>query len=115
LTAFDIANDGALVNRRVWADLGDDSPDGICMDGDGAIWNADVPHRCCRRVGEGGEVLHSVQLDRGCFSCALSTGEQPELFVIATEWNGFEHMFQGPPTGIVVAIDAPSPGALAEL
>src|SRR5438874_3875375 len=31
LTAFDIAADGALTNRRVWADLGDGVPDGICL------------------------------------------------------------------------------------
>ena len=29
LTAFDIAADGSLSNRRVWADLGEDCPDGI--------------------------------------------------------------------------------------
>jgi sugar lactone lactonase YvrE len=32
LTAFDIAADGNLSNRRVWADLGDGVPDGICVD-----------------------------------------------------------------------------------
>jgi sugar lactone lactonase YvrE len=36
LTAFDIADDGGLSNRRVWADgLG---PDSICLDADGAVW-----------------------------------------------------------------------------
>jgi sugar lactone lactonase YvrE len=36
LTAFDIAADGSLSNRRAWAEgLG---PDGICMDADGAVW-----------------------------------------------------------------------------
>jgi hypothetical protein len=33
LTAFEIATDGDLSNRRVWADLGDRAPDGICLDG----------------------------------------------------------------------------------
>ena len=37
LTAFDVATDGGLSNRRVWADLGDGVPDGICMDQDGAV------------------------------------------------------------------------------
>src|SRR6516164_1130757 len=36
LTAFDIAADGGLENRRLWADLGDGVPDGICLDADNA-------------------------------------------------------------------------------
>ncbi len=71
LTAFDIAPDGGLSNRRVWADLGDGVPDGLCLDADGAVWYADVPDRRCVRVLEGGEVRQTVQLDRGCFACML--------------------------------------------
>ena len=41
LTAFDIAKDGSLGGRRVWAPLPDDvNPDGICLDSEGAIWAA---------------------------------------------------------------------------
>ncbi len=40
LTAFDIAADGSLANRRVWADLGENVPDGIALDAEGAIWVA---------------------------------------------------------------------------
>jgi sugar lactone lactonase YvrE len=57
LTAFDIAADGGLSNSRVWADLGDGVPDGICLDAEGAIWYGDVPNQRCERVREGGEVL----------------------------------------------------------
>ncbi|OLB32166.1 MAG: gluconolaconase, partial [Ktedonobacter sp. 13_2_20CM_53_11] len=45
LTAFDIAADGGLSNRRVWADLGDGAPDGICLDAVNAIWYGDVPNK----------------------------------------------------------------------
>ena len=41
LTAWDIKMDGGLSNRRVWADLGENFPDGICLDAEGAIWVAD--------------------------------------------------------------------------
>jgi sugar lactone lactonase YvrE len=68
LTAFDIAADGSLSNRRVWADLGDGVPDGICIDADAAVWYADVPNKRCVRVREGGEVLQTVTIDRGCFA-----------------------------------------------
>jgi sugar lactone lactonase YvrE len=45
LTAFEIDVDGTLSNRRVWADLGEGVPDGICLDAGSAIWYADVPNK----------------------------------------------------------------------
>src|SRR5205823_12375741 len=39
LTAFDIAADGTVSNRRVCAGL---TGDGICMDAEGAVWCSDV-------------------------------------------------------------------------
>src|SRR5262245_31497422 len=65
LTAFDIAADGGLSNRRAWADLEGRVPGGICLDAENAIWYADVPNKRCVRVREGGEV------NRGCFACML--------------------------------------------
>jgi sugar lactone lactonase YvrE len=111
LTAFEIAADGGLSNRRVWADLGAGVPDGICADAENAVWYADVPSKRCVRVREGGEVLDTVELDRGCFACALGGPDRSTLFMIATEWTGPENMFQGPRTGQVLATPAPAPGA----
>jgi sugar lactone lactonase YvrE len=110
LTAFEIASDGSLSNRRVWADLGDGVPDGICLDAENAIWYGDVPNQRCVRVAEGGEVLRSVELDRGCFACALGGADRSTLFMMATEWKGPAGMFDGPPTGQVLSVEAPAPG-----
>jgi sugar lactone lactonase YvrE len=74
LTAFTIAPDGSLGERRVWASLGAGVPDGICIDAAGAVWYADVPNKRCVRVREGGEVLRTVELDRGGFACAVGDG-----------------------------------------
>lgn len=104
LTAFDIARDGGLSNRRVWAELQGGYPDGICLDAEGAVWYADVPNKCCVRVREGGEILRTVNLDRGCFSCALGGADERTLFVTATEWRGPENMFARPPTGQLLAV-----------
>ena len=60
LLAFDIDADGGLSNRRVWADVSDGAPDGICVDAQGAAWYADVPNQRCVRVVEGGAVLQTV-------------------------------------------------------
>src|SRR5919197_5923557 len=74
LTAFDIAADGSLANRRVWADLGGPGGgDGICLDAEGAIWASvlyeDRP--ACLRVREGGQVLERIDLEYACFACML--------------------------------------------
>jgi sugar lactone lactonase YvrE len=111
LTAFEIAADGGLSNRRVWADLGDGVPDGICIDAEGAVWYGDVPNKRCVRVREGGEVLQTVELDRGCFACALGGADRRTLFMMATAWSGPENMFEGPRTGQVLTVEAPAPGA----
>jgi hypothetical protein len=71
LTRFDIAADGSLSTRRVWADLRDGVPDGICLDAEDAVWYADVPNKRCVRVREGGDVLQTVDMDLGCFACML--------------------------------------------
>jgi sugar lactone lactonase YvrE len=85
LTAFDIASDGNLSNRRVWAELGDGAPDGISLDSEDAVWYADVPNKRCVRVREGGEVLQTINVDRGCFACMLGGADNKTLFIVATE------------------------------
>lgn len=111
LTAFDIAGDGGLSNRRVWAALDGAAPDGICLDAEGAVWYGDVPNKCCVRVREGGEVLQTIQLDRGCFACMLGGDERQTLFMLAAEWRGFEHMTDQARTGQILTIHAPAQGA----
>ncbi|UDL91466.1 SMP-30/gluconolactonase/LRE family protein [Mesorhizobium sp. PAMC28654] len=109
LTAFAIAADGSLANRRVWAHL-DGFPDGICLDAEGAVWYADVPNKRCVRVREGGEVLQTITADRGCFACMLGGADRKTLFIVAAEWRGFEQMASDARTGQVLSIEAPAPG-----
>jgi len=108
LTAFDVAGDGGLSHRRLWADLGDGVPDGICLDADGAVWYADVPHQRCVRVREGGEVLQAVDVDRGCFACMLGGDDRSTLYIMAAQWPAALEGAQR--TGIVVTAPAPAPG-----
>ncbi len=110
LTAFDIGADGGLSNGRVWAGLGDGAPDGICVDQDGAVWYADVPHQSCVRVRDGGKVEQTIKLDRGCFACMLGGEDRRTLFMVTREWSGTEKMSDGSRTGQVLAASAPAPG-----
>lgn len=104
LTAFAAAEDGSLSDRRVWAQL-EYAPDGICADGDGAIWVGSVPGQRCTRVREGGEVLDTVAVDRGCFACMLGGEDGRTLFIGAAKWPGMEvAMSEGPgSTGQLIA------------
>jgi sugar lactone lactonase YvrE len=108
LTAYDIRGDGRLANRRVWAETPGDHPDGICLDAEGAVWYADVANKHCVRVRAGGAVLATAFTDRGAFSCALSRGADPRLFIVGQNYGG---PGSPEPSGQVVAFPAPAPGA----
>jgi sugar lactone lactonase YvrE len=112
LVAFEIGGDGGLSNRRVWADLGEGTPDGICLDTQIAVWYADVPNQRCVRVAEGGTVLQTVELDRGCFACVLGGPDRTTLFIVAAQWRGMSDAAPVPPgSGQVLATEVDVPGA----
>jgi sugar lactone lactonase YvrE len=97
----------------VWADLRDGVPDGICIDVENAIWYADVPNKRCVRVREGGEVLQTIELDRGCFACALGGPQRKTLYMLAAEWLGFPRIAEAlqARTGRVLTAAVAVPGA----
>lgn len=112
LTAFDIEVDGSLSHRRVWAETGNDHPDGICLDAEGALWYADVGNKHCVRVREGREVLQTIELDRGCFACMLGGADGKTLFLVATVWkNAEENMAEESRTGQILTVRALAPHA----
>ncbi len=91
LTAFDRDVDtGVLGNRRVWADLGENLPDGICLDAEGAIWVADPRNGQVFRVIEGGEVTDRVHCEEGrhAFACMLGGTDRRTLFVVTNFTSG---------------------------
>jgi len=91
LTAFDIAADGTLSNRRVWADgVG---PDGICLDAEGCIWaSSGAMINDCARIREGGQVAEKFELDRPCFAAMLGGPDRRSLFMLTAdtgEWGTY--------------------------
>jgi sugar lactone lactonase YvrE len=88
LTAFTVGDDGLLTDRRVFAALPGRSPDGICLDSQGAVWVADAAGKACVRVREGGEVLDTITTARGCFACALGGDDGQTLFLCTAEGFG---------------------------
>lgn len=82
LTAFSIADDGALHARRTWATLPGKSPDGICLDAEGGVWVASPPTREVLRVIEGGTVTHRVATAAQAIACMLGGDDGRDLFVL---------------------------------
>ncbi len=85
LVAFTITDDGDLVDRRTWADLGDGVPDGICLDAAGAVWYADPVGGDCVRVVEGGREVDRISTGRPCFACALGGPDRRHLFMLTAD------------------------------
>jgi sugar lactone lactonase YvrE len=98
VSAFDIAPDGTLTNRRVFAQFGElpstrvlndalpglvVAPDGCGLDAEGALWIADASHERVIRVAEGGEILDELSPGGGVFACMLGGPDGRTLFVCA--------------------------------
>jgi sugar lactone lactonase YvrE len=87
MTAFTIQDNGALTDRRIWAEFGavpswasvsdfvkvDLAPDGCAIDAQGCVWVADALRNRLCRVAEGGRILREIRApdNAGTYSCAL--------------------------------------------
>jgi len=114
LTAFDIASDGSLLNRRLFADLGV-PPDGICLDEEGCVWVA-VPYfeygspGGFLRVEEGAGVRERIEADGlGAYACALGGPERRHLFLLESAILGHPRA-RGDGRIRVVEVDVPGTG-----
>jgi sugar lactone lactonase YvrE len=108
VAAFDVADDGSLDNRRVWAEI-EGGADGVSLDAEGALWCA--AQGGAVRLAERGEILQRIELDRPAFSVALGGRAGTTLFMVANEWNGPENIGKGPRTGIVYVTEVDVPAA----
>ena len=89
LTAFDIAADGSLTNRRNFAAVAGMFPDGICLDAAGGIWVADPRGLRTLRVEQGGRITHSIDTaPRGCYACMLGGDDGRTLFILTNSGSG---------------------------
>ncbi len=115
LTAFTVADNGALSDRRTWAELsdGDHWPDGCCQDADGAIWTASPRgHTGWLRVVEGGKILDRISVGRdvGAYACALGGSRSPTLLLCARRHTPGLHAAQSQSSMLLTA-RAPRAGA----
>ena len=111
LTAFDIAADGSLANRRVFAELGAATPDGICLDAEGAVWVSSFFTGEFLRVKEGGEILQRVPTPgKFATACMLGGASRRTLFLM-TAAGSLEDMYASRTQGFIEILDVDVTGA----
>lgn len=112
LTAFDIATDGSLSNRRVWADLSAHmaAPDGICLDAEGAVWIANALAPRLMRIGEGGLVLGEVETTMNTYACMLGGPEGKHLFAMTAPTSDSRYA-PLEPNGAIEVVEVATPHA----
>ncbi len=111
LSAFDVAADGTLSNRRVFAQLDLVATDGMCLDAEGQVWLADALRPRCLRVREGGEVTDEVTTSRRAFACMLGGAARTSLYVLTAPTSSrFEVADARDGLLEVVEVDVPGAG-----
>ncbi|MGH3354125.1 MAG: SMP-30/gluconolactonase/LRE family protein [Nocardioides sp.] len=125
ISAFDIAEDGSLTNRRTWAKFGELTthtafgeamgdavlaPDGCCLDAEGAVWTADAVFGRLVRVAEGGEILEQIEPGGGVFACMLGGSDGKTLYACAAP-DFFEEPRRANTEARLLAIRVDVPGA----
>lgn len=111
ISAFDIQQDGRLTNRRVFLSLPGSSPDGACVDAEGALWFASAFQGEVIRVSADGKtLLDRINLGRFVFAPALGGRDGTTLF-LATADSTREGMLVGNSKGFVQATEVSVPAA----
>ena len=113
LTAFDInKEDGTLSNRRIWAEVDPATPDGICLDAEGAIWVASPVTEEFIRVLEGGVVTDRIKLPpgKGAYACMLGGADGRTLFLCTSEGSQQDRV-EGRSQGWIETVRVDVPGA----
>ena len=115
LTAFDVDDQGALVNKRVWAELPSGStPDGLCVDAAGGVWVSSIATSEFLRVEAGGRLTQTITVEGRCATdCVLGGPGGTTLFLLtANSWQPSETTTR---EGRIEAIEVtvPASGAVA--
>jgi sugar lactone lactonase YvrE len=99
-TAFTIADDGSLTDRRIWAQIAETpeittfeetigklrfGPDGCTLDAEEHIWCADEVGARCARIAPGGAIVDEIAAPEGLniFACMLGGDDGRTLLMCA--------------------------------
>jgi sugar lactone lactonase YvrE len=113
ITRFTIGDDGSLSERDVYASCTPNTPDGICLDVDGAIWAGYPLGHEFHRVAPGGEVLDRIAMgERLAIACTLGGPDLRTLFLLSSlHLPGDDIVGTTTATVHVVDVDVPGTGS----
>jgi sugar lactone lactonase YvrE len=111
ITVFDIDDDGALSEGRLWAALPGLHPDGLTMDDAGAAWVGCYLERQFIRVLEGGAITDTISIgDRWATGVALGGTDDHTLFMCNADTD-HRRFFRGDSHGRIDAVRVEIPAA----
>src|ERR1700752_4509377 len=111
LTAFAIDDDGALHDRRVFADGLDGPPDGITLDAEGGVWTSMTLAHQFERIIAGGAVTDRIDMgDRVAIACTLGGPERRTLFLLSST-DAYPERLIGTRLSRLDAMTVDTPGA----
>jgi sugar lactone lactonase YvrE len=110
LLAFTRNADGSLANRRVWAAIPGEMPDGISLDAEGAVWIAS--HHQVLRVREGGGITDAVDMGATrATACMLGGADGRTLLITSSDTHDRAEIRAKGPSGAVFTVRVPVAGA----
>jgi sugar lactone lactonase YvrE len=108
LADYDIAGDGGLSLRGRFGQM--KSPDGICLDREGAVWVAAFEEDAFIRLDRDGRELQRIETQgRRALACALGGAERKTLFCLSAA-TSYEELRQRKSSSRVDIIDVACPG-----
>ena len=111
LTAFTIGEDGALQDRRIFADGLDGPPDGIALDAEGGVWTSMTLAHQFERIIEGGDVTDRIDMgERVAIACALGGPQRRTLFLLSST-DAYPERLVGTRLSRLDAVLVSTPGA----
>jgi len=85
LTAFQLDAAGRAASSSLWAELGNMTPDGICLDEAGMIWVASPATHEVIRVQQGGDKFAVCKTQGTPYACMLGGKDRKTLYVCTSE------------------------------
>jgi sugar lactone lactonase YvrE len=127
VTAFDLAADGSVSNRRPWALFGEPptgdtieevigqlslAPDGCTLDAEGHLWVADGIGGRAVRIGPGGTIVDQISAPdgMGLFACQLG-GDDGRTLLMCCAPDFLEHSRAPVREAVLVATEVEVPHA----
>jgi sugar lactone lactonase YvrE len=111
LSAFTIDGDGALHDRRIFADGLDGPPDGIALDAEGAVWASMTLAHQFERITAGGAVTDRIDMgERVAIACTLGGPDRRTLFLLSST-DAYPQRLVGTRLSRLDAVTVATPGA----